>query len=231
VSTQPQLCPRLGRALAAILAVAASISILVAQDHPLANSDAGTASTVESAGSGTTSAANGTLSGNAAPLPEEMDISQLQRFLSVSPERLEQMRKTIEYLEKMPPGELIALRQRVHSIQELTQEIRADIRLLPTVEDRSILNRYVYTLYPEDIQPLLKSFQDAKDKPAVRQQIIQDMLKKAVANGIKPDPNASDRGAMPGGPRGNRGRNPNNNAGADQHSGPPPPAAIPPPSP
>jgi hypothetical protein len=175
--------------------------------------------------------ANGTLNANATPLTEEMDISQLQRFLSVPPERLEQMRKTIEYLEKMPPGELIALRQRVHSIQELSQEIGRDIRALSKADDRSILYRYLYTLYPEDIQPLLKSFQDAKDKPSVRQQIIQDMLKKAVANGIKPDPNAPDRGALPGGPRGNRGRNPNNEGGAGQHSGPPAPAAIPPPVP
>jgi len=194
VSTLPQPSPRLGRALAAILALAATVSLLNAQDQTAANNDA--AAAVASAGSGTTAAANG----NAAPLTEEMDISQLQRFLSASPERLEQMRKAIEYLEKMPPGELIALRQRVHSILELSQEIRGDIRTLPKVEDRSIVNRYVYTLYPEDIQPLLKSFQDAKDKPAVRQQIIQDMLKKAVANGIKPDPNATDRGAMPGGP-------------------------------
>jgi hypothetical protein len=228
VSTLPQLCPRLGRALAAILAVAASINLLVAQDHTPADNDAVTAAA--STGSSTPAAANGT-SANATPLPEEMDISQLQRFLSVSPERLEQMRKTIEYLEKMPPGELIALRQRVHSIQELSQEISGDIRAVPKADDRSILRRYLFTLYPEDIQPLLKNLQDAKDKPAVRQQIVQDMLKKAVANGIKPDPNATDRGTMPGGPRGNRGRNPNNNAGPDQHSGPPPPAAIPPPVP
>ncbi len=213
-----------------MLAMVASVGILVAQDHSPANGDA-PAATV--AGNGASAPANGTLnSGIATQLPVETDIGQLQRFLSMPPERLEQMRKAIEYLENMPPGQLAALRQRMHSIQELSQEIRGDIRGLPKPEDRSILGRYLMTLYPEDIQPLLKNFQDAKDKPVVRQQIIQDMLKKAVANGIKPDPNATDRGAAPGSPRSaNRDRSPTSDAGRSQpHLGPPPPATITPPA-
>jgi len=184
-----------------MLAVAASVGLLAAQDHAPTN--------VEPPANGAGAPANGTVANNSTQLPVETDIGQLQNFLNVPPERLEQMRKAIEYLENMPPGELAALRQRMHSIQELGQEIRGDIRALPKPEDRSILNRYMLTLYPEDIKPLLKNFQDAKDKPDVRKEIVQDMLKKAVANGIKP----IDRGTPAGGRGGNRGRGANNDAG------------------
>ena len=215
MSTPLQYRPTHGRALAAILAVAASVSFLAAQDHSPANGESAPAASAVG-GSSAPVPANGTLNSvNATQLPAETDIAQLQRFLSMPPERLEQMRKAIEYLENMPPGELVALRLRMHSIQELSQEIRGDIRELPKPEDRSILGRYLMTLYPEDVQPLLKGLQEAKDKPEARKQIIQGMLKKAVANGIKPDPRATDRGTLGSGARGgNRGRGANAQAGS-----------------
>jgi hypothetical protein len=206
--------------LATIFAVAASVGLLAAEDHPPANNDS---AAVASAPAST----NGTLNSGNTQSPVETDIGQLQRFLSMPPERLEQMRKAIVYLENMPPGELAALRLRMHSIEELGQEIRAESRSLPKAEDRSILGRYLMTLYPEDIQPLLKNLRESKDKPEARQQIVQDMLKKAVLKGIKPDPNAIDRGAQPNGPRGgNRGRGPNSAPGRGETIPTPVPAAT-----
>jgi hypothetical protein len=238
VFTPPQ--PRLshGRALAAILAVAASVNLLMAEDNPPANSEAGATPVATSGGSGNTVASNGTVNnGNATQLSVETNLVDLQRFLSMSPERLKKLRETIDNLDNMPLAERVAWSQevnrRLQSIRDLSQEIRGDIRTLPKAEDRSIINRYMMTLYPEDIQPLLKNFQDAKDKPDARQLIIQDMLKKAVANGIKPDPNATDRGPTPNGSRGgNRGRNGNNDLGRGQpHPGTPQPITITPPEP
>jgi len=207
--------------------MAATVGILAAQDHPPANSDSTAPAAANTSG---TAAANGTVnSGTATQLPVETDIRQLQQFLSLSPERLKKLRETIDNLDNMPLAERIAWSQevnrRVQSIQSLGQEIRGDIRELPKPEDRSILSRYMMTLYPEDIQPLLKNLQDAKDKPDARKVIIQDMLKKAVANGIKPDPRATDRGPMPSSPRSsNRDRGANTDAG---HSEPTPSAQVP----
>jgi len=190
------------------------------QDHSQAPSETTEHTAVESpaTNSGTSTAASGTqANGTVTQLPVETDIVQLQRFLSLSPERLKKLRETIDHLDNMPFAERMAwsreVNLRLQSIQSLGQEIRGDIRELPKPEDRSILNRYMMTLYPEDIQPLIKNLQDAKDKPDARKQIIQDMLKKAVANGIKPDTHANDRGTPPSGTRGgNRGRGSNPNA-------------------
>ena len=198
---------RPGRAFAAVLVVAVAGWVAAkAEDAPVAPAPASAGSN-GSATAAVNPAANLDTGGN--------DLGILEQFLRQSPEQISRLRKALDYLDNMTPAQrdvlLRDLQARQQSITALRTEISADMRQLSTA-DQGILRRYWVTLFPEDIQALLKRFQDAGTNADARKALIQEMLKAAADKGIRATPNnPGDRGPGPGGPQrggppGSRGR-------------------------
>jgi hypothetical protein len=159
----------------------------------------------------TPAATSGNTSGN---LEAGNDLTVLEGFLRMSPERIKQLRKALDYLDDMSPEQkAILLRDvtaRQNSIIQLQTAIHDDLQTL-TPTDRNILAAYERTLLPEELQALIKRFDDAGTNVDARKQIIQEILKTAKDKGIQGTPANLDR--PPGGQRGNtpqggRGRGP-----------------------
>jgi hypothetical protein len=155
-------------------------------------------------------------------LEVENDLADLEGFLRLPPERIKQLRKALDYLDNLSPEQrAILLRDvtaRQNSISQLRTAIHDDMQLL-TPAERSILASYWRSLFAEELQALIKRFNDAGANADARKEIIQEMLKAAKDKGIQATPANTDR--PPGGPRGNspqgargKGTSGNNRAGA-----------------
>lgn len=207
-----------GRAVAAVLALAAAGGVVVfAEDAPSSPPVASGAQEISASGAGTTpngaaaAAANTTANPDLAP----NELADLEGFLRLAPERITQLRKALDYLDSMTPLQRDALLRDVQSrqnlIRQLHQEISGDLQPLAQ-SDRSILGRYEVTLFPEALQTLIKRFQDAGADAAARKAIIQEMLKDAADKGIlAAPPNPPGNGARGNSTNGGRGRTPTNN--------------------
>jgi hypothetical protein len=169
-------------------------------------------------------ATNGTASTDSAP----NDLGDLEQFLSLSPERITQLRKALDYLDNMSQAQREALLRDVKAwqfnVRQLRQEIKPDQQVL-TRSEQFILNRYEAMLSPEDLHALFTRFHGVAADQAKRQSIIQEMLQAAADNGIKaPPPNPPRMNATGNGPHGTtpgRGQNPLDNG----HDTPPSPSA------
>jgi hypothetical protein len=203
-----------------------------------------TSPAVQSGTNGNTTAAAGAASGGNvtanSQIPLLDDLVQLQRFLSLSPERITKLREALETLDKMTPEERLALRQeveaRLQNIRALFDAMGGDTRRL-SPPDRDVLSQYVMSLYPENVQSLTQRFQ-AATTPDDRKKIVDEMLANAAAQGIKARPSNPDRPL--GGPRGGfvpNGRmryGPDNGPGGPnggRRGAPPPGPEGPPPAP
>jgi hypothetical protein len=179
-------------------------------------------------GSGSTSAptngtatpattANSSVATDSAP----NDLADLARFLSLPPERITQLRKALDYLDSMSKAQRDALlrdvQARQNSLRQLRQDINTDLQQLSPA-DRSILGRYGASLFPEDLQALIKRFHDAGDNADARKAIVQEMLKKAADLGIKAaPPSPPNTGPRGGPPMPGRGRKPADGAQGTPH--------------
>jgi len=197
-----------------VILAAGGCLVAAAADAP-ANPFPVAATTTPTNGTATNGTATTTANSTAGTDSAPNDLGDLARFLSLPPERITQLRKALEYLDSMTQAQRDALlrdvRARQNSLRQLRQDISADLQNLSPA-DRSIIGRYGAALFPEDLQALIKRFHDAGDNADARKAIIQEMLKKAAEQGIKPAPPGPDRasqpnGAMRGGPPG-RGRTP-----------------------
>ncbi len=196
----PQFGPRRGRALAAMLALAAGSSLTTfAQSAPATAPAAASAAPATSATPAATAPAAST---DSSQLQAENDLGTLDWILGLPPERLAALSKALENVEKMPQAERDALRHeiqaRMKSLGQLSQAIRGDVQQF-TPAERGVLRRYLLTLYVNELQTLEDRFKEAAANADARKQIIQEMLKAAADKGIKPEP--TDRN-QPGGPRG-----------------------------
>lgn len=168
------------------------------------------ASAVEPAANGT---ANTTASTSTDTAPN--DLADLAKFLSLPPARITQLRKALDYLDNMSQAQrdvlLRDVQARQNSARQLRQDINTDLQQF-SASDRSILARYEATLFPEDLQLLIKRFHDVEADAAARKSIIQEMLKTATDKGIKAQPPPTDHPNPTGG--GGRGKNSAGNGGS-----------------
>jgi len=73
------------------------------------------------------------------PDPSELieQLTQLEELLSFSPEKLQRLRQTLEFIEKMSPQEREAMRIRLAQVTQMTDERKAEItalmRFLPDI--------------------------------------------------------------------------------------------------
>ena len=204
----------LWRVVAANIMVAAcGLAVATAQDAPEASATPAASSAVASpATNGAPAAASGTQDKTI-----ESDLSNLERFLSLPPDRLKQLRSTIDYLDNMTQAQRDALlrdvQARQNSITQLRAVMRTDVQQL-SQSDQIILGAYERTLFAEDLQALITRFENAGQNTDARKQIIQDMLKAAAAKGIHAPAAGTDRQ-----PSVNRGNTPPGGRGRPQTDG------------
>ncbi|MEX0325445.1 MAG: hypothetical protein AB3N33_05090 [Puniceicoccaceae bacterium] len=94
------------------------------------------------------------------PPPELPDFSelqeqlrQLQELLSMPPEKLQKLRQTIEFIEKMSPSERDAMHIRLSQITQATPELKEEINHLAKQlpgKMQSSLSQFWYASSPED---------------------------------------------------------------------------------
>jgi hypothetical protein len=215
--------------LAAVLILAATGCLVVAAaDAPAGapvTTPAGTAASTASTSGNTSAGSQDTINSLAG---DSANLQSLQRFLSLPPESLAHLRKALDYLDNMPQADRDALLRdveaRINSIRQLHQEINADLQQLSPSE-RDVLGLYESTLFPEEIQALIKRFHDTGADTGARKLIIQELLKAAADKGIKATPpNPPGNGARGASTTTGRGRNPSGNGRAGQR--PPSAASI-----
>ncbi|NDV62681.1 hypothetical protein G0Q06_09485 [Puniceicoccales bacterium CK1056] len=66
------------------------------------------------------------------PDPSELiaQLKQLEELLSLSPEKLQKLRQTVEFIEKMSEAEREAMRIRISQVTQMTDELRQEIETL-----------------------------------------------------------------------------------------------------
>jgi hypothetical protein len=148
---------------------------------------------------------NGTAAGNTTSATDAQYLLMVQ-FINLSPERLTELRKLIDKLDDMSAEDKAALKERVMQQMALIRSLRdalgGGIRTL-SPRDRDVLRRYYVSLNPEDTQAWVDRAKAAKS-PEETDAVVRDMLTSAVARGITPNPDYSDKppGPPPGGPGG-----------------------------
>lgn len=158
----------------------------------------------------------GNLSGNTAVELPMADYASLRRFIDMSPERLDQLIKTLEYIKKMSPAEREMMRRNIEArstaINNLREAIRPDMRQI-SLRDYDVLNRYAVTmLYPAQVQVIVDNLNKA-GAPDKRVEIIHGLVVTAISVGIAPNTTLSDK-PLPGGFRNGPSRGDNNRGGA-----------------
>lgn len=120
---------------------------------------------------------------------EVEDLGALHRFLSLPPERLAEIRKTIEYIEAMTSEEREALRNRVSALRESQIELlrltREGLEALPP-EEKIVLNDYWTGLDADERMRQRKRV--AQMEPEERYQFFRSIIEsRAPARELTPE--------------------------------------------
>jgi len=114
------------------------------------------------------------------PDPSQLieQLKQLQELLSMSPERLQKLRDTIEFIEGMSPAEREAMHIRLSQITRMTDDLREEIKELarhvPSLAESDV-SQFWLSNSPSDRQSFRTSFSALSD--AQKTEFLKDAVR------------------------------------------------------